>query len=420
MQVRRPARGKCRVSGASRARDARRGDRVLPVRGLTPAATTPVRSPSIGTRSGVAVPHAFRYLMDEPGAPFVARPMDLAPVAARDVVVEVAGCGVCHTDLGFFYDGVKTRAALPLCLGHEISGMVVETGSEAGGWLGKAVIVPAVLPCGECPLCRTGGACICTSQVMPGNDVHGGFASHVAVPSRWLCEVPGCTSPDQRLGATGVTLRELSVVADAVSTPYQAVLRSGLEPGGLAIVIGAGGVGGYAVSIAAARGATVIALDVDPGRLEASREFGARAVLDVRNKAYREIKKAVASLAKELSAPSQRWRIFECSGTRAGQETAWGLLVQGAYLAVVGFTMDPVEVRLSNLMAFDATARGNWGCDPALYPEVLRLVLEGDVAVSPRVELMPLSKIDEAFRLVHEKRIGRRVVLVPDPGVLHA
>ena len=66
-----------------------------------------------------------------------------------EVLVEVAGCGVCHTDLGYFYDGVPTVSKPPLTLGHEISGTVV-AGDEA--WVGKEVIIPAVMPCRQCIL----------------------------------------------------------------------------------------------------------------------------------------------------------------------------------------------------------------------------------------------------------------------------
>jgi threonine dehydrogenase-like Zn-dependent dehydrogenase len=63
-----------------------------------------------------------------------------------EVVVEVVGCGVCHTDVGFAFDGVPTRAPLPLTLGHEISGRVTAAGARAGQWEGCNVIVPAVIP----------------------------------------------------------------------------------------------------------------------------------------------------------------------------------------------------------------------------------------------------------------------------------
>ena len=92
---------------------------------------------------------AYRWMMTEPGAPLVREAFDPFPPAAGEAVVEVAGCGVCHTDLGYYFDGVRTNHALPLALGHEISGRVVATGEGASQWQGAAVIVPAVIPCGS-------------------------------------------------------------------------------------------------------------------------------------------------------------------------------------------------------------------------------------------------------------------------------
>ena len=85
-----------------------------------------------------------------------------------EVLVEVAGCGVCHTDLGYFYDGVPTVSKPPLTLGHEIGGTVV-AGEKA--WIGKEVIIPAVMPCRQCYLCKTGSGNRCLDQKMPGNSL---------------------------------------------------------------------------------------------------------------------------------------------------------------------------------------------------------------------------------------------------------
>src|SRR5450631_800850 len=182
---------------------------------------------------------AYRWLMKAVDTPLERAAFDAAP-GHGEVVVAIAGCGVCHTDLGYFYGGVRTNQPLPLALGHEVSGRVVACGAGSERWAGKAVIVPAVLPCGECDLCRRGLSTICRQQKMPGNDIQGGFASHIVVPARGLCEVD-----EARLAERGLSLAEVSVVADAVTTPYQAVVRAGVTPGSLAIVVGIGGVGGY-------------------------------------------------------------------------------------------------------------------------------------------------------------------------------
>jgi 6-hydroxycyclohex-1-ene-1-carbonyl-CoA dehydrogenase len=351
---------------------------------------------------------AHRWLMKAVNAPLERAKFE-ASAGPGEVVVAIAGCGVCHTDLGYYYDGVRTNQPLPLALGHEISGRVAAAGAGAERWLGKSVIVPAVLPCGECDLCKRGLGTICRKQKMPGNDIEGGFATHIVVPARGLCEVD-----EARLARAGLTLAEVSIVADALTTPYQAVKRAGVTPGSLAIVVGAGGVGGYCVQIAHACGATVVAIDVDDQKLAAIAAHGAALTLNSRTLEGKAIKSAIAAFAKERGLRSTEWFIFECSGTAPGQTTAYGLLVHGATLSVVGFTMDKIEVRLSNLMAFDARAIGNWGCPPEAYPAALDLVLEGKVQIKPFVETHPLDDINRVFAAVHHRDIKKRAVLVPN------
>ena len=350
---------------------------------------------------------AHRWLMTAPKAPMERAEFQATPQVG-EVVVAIAGCGVCHTDLGYYYDGVRTNQPLPLALGHEISGRVGAAGAGAEGWIGKSVIVPAVLPCGECDLCRRGFSTICRTQKMPGNDIQGGFATHIVVPGRGLCEVDLA-----RLERAGLSIAEVSIVADALTTPYQAVRRAGVVPGSLAVVIGAGGVGGYCVQVARAFGATVVAIDVDDAKLEAIAAHGASLTLNSRGMDAKALKAAINAFAKSNGLRATEWFIFECSGTAAGQLAAYSLLVHGATLSVVGFTMDKVEIRLSNLMAFDARAIGNWGCPPEHYPAALDLVLDGKVQIEPFIETHPLRDINAVFAAVHNREIKRRAILIP-------
>lgn len=347
------------------------------------------------------------------GQPMRREEISVPSLAAGDVLVRVAGCGVCHTDLGFFYDGVRTVKSPFLTLGHEISGVVEAAGAKQGYWIGKAVIIPAVLPCGECDLCRKGRGTICRQQKMPGNHIDGGFASHIIVPGRYLCQVP-VHDESTSFGQSGVTLRELSVVADAVTTPYQAIKNSGLTTNDLAIFIGVGGIGGFGVQIAKALGAAVVAIDIDERKLNLLSQYGADLILDPKALDKKAIRQALQNFVKEKSLSPFEWKIFETSGTKAGQELAFGLLTHGATLSVVGFTMDTLEVRLSNLMAFDARAIGNWGCDPKYYPEVLQLVQQGQIKLASFVQIFPLSEINNVFERVHRRELDKRPVLVPD------
>jgi len=311
-----------------------------------------------------------------------------------EVLLKVSGCGVCHTDLGFFYDGVPIKSALPLTLGHEISGIVEATGPGAEAWANCAVVVPAVMPCGECESCREGRGNIC-----------------IVVPAKQLCKVP-VDANMKPISATGITLEELSVVADAITTPYQAIIEAGLSEKDLAVFIGVGGVGGFGALLAKSFGAAVVAIDVDAQKLENLSSY-VDATFNVKEIPFKDLRKKVYGVAKETGRSTTHIKIFETSGTAAGQKTAFGLLTFGAHLSVVGFTLDTAEIRLSNLMAFNATARGNWGCVPEYYRPVVDLILAGKMDLKPFVKTFPLDSINEVFEMSHHRKINQRPIMVP-------
>jgi 6-hydroxycyclohex-1-ene-1-carbonyl-CoA dehydrogenase len=346
-----------------------------------------------------------QWQMKAPREPFVktAQRMDLPEPG--QALVRVAGCGLCHTDVGFYLGDVKTNHPLPLTLGHEISGIVERAGAGAETWIGRPAVVPAVVPCGACGPCKRGRYALCGKQIFFGNDVHGGFATHVIAPARALCEVPSSLRPK---------LASLSVVADAVSTPYEAVARSGLAAGDVAIFVGAGGVGGFGAQIAAALGGHVIAIDISPERRDLMLQHGASLALDPSAADAGSLRKQIREHVKEHHLPAEEWKIFETSGTAKGQELAFALMTRGAHLGVVGYTNDKVSLHLSRLMALDARAEGNWACAPHRFPEALKLVAEGKVAIEPFVEQHPLSRINEVFADMLAHRLHRRAVLVPE------
>lgn len=322
----------------------------------------------------------------------------------EEALVEIAGCGVCHTDLSFWHYGVRTKHELPLTLGHEISGKVVEGPDHLKG---KNVIIPAVLPCGECDICKSGRSNICQNQLMPGNDFHGGFASHIKVPHKYLCPVP-----DEVLNK--YSLAQLAVIADAISTPYQVIEKSELVPGDFAIVIGVGGVGIYGALIAKIKEASVLAIDISDDKLKNVKENGIDATLNSNGLNFKEIKTRVREIANELGVTRFGWKIFEFSGTKFGQELAFGLLTFTSTLSIVGFTMDKIEVRLSNLMAFDAKLIGTWGCKPELYPDVIDLIQKDQLEIGQFVETIPMSNINQVFKSTLANKFNKRPVLVPD------
>jgi len=344
-------------------------------------------------------------MMTEPDRPLVREDFVLSSPAPNEVTVRVVGCGVCHTDLGFLTGGVRTNHELPLALGHEISGEVVEAGEGAEHWLNKPVVVPAVLPCGECDFCKAERECACRNQLMPGNDFHGGFGSHITLPAKWLVDADNL--PPE------LSLADVSVLADAISTPYQAAVRANIKEGDYVIIVGSGGIGSFGIQIAKAMGATVMAIDIDAEKLARASEFGADVTINTRKMKPGEARKAVKARVKELGWPLFGHKVLEMSGTPVGQELAWGLMSFAGTVGIVGFCLDRIPVRLSNLMAFDADAFGNWGCRPQLYGPALDLVRQGKVKVKPFVRHFPMDSINDVLEDVENHKISERPILVP-------
>jgi 6-hydroxycyclohex-1-ene-1-carbonyl-CoA dehydrogenase len=240
---------------------------------------------------------------------------------------------------------------------------------------------------------------------MPGNDVDGGFASHIRVPSRWLVKIPDNYQGD---------IARLSVVADAISTPWQALLRAGVEEGDTCIIVGCGGIGGYCAQLALSMKANVICIDNDQRRLESMRKLGFSNLLNCNEKTTKEVKNYLRELITSNGWGCNGWKIFECSGNADGQTLAFELIGPSGVLAIVGFTMSKVNIRLSNLMAHDARVFGNWGCQPELYPELLEMVVSGAVDLKNSSQLLPLSEICEVFENAHNGAYVQRVILIPD------
>jgi len=347
------------------------------------------------------------WQMVEPGK-LARASLDVPELKPDEVLVEIAGCGLCHTDLGYFYDGVPTVSKPPLTLGHEISGRVVAGDSK---WLDKEVIIPAVMPCNNCPICAAGRGNRCLAQKMPGNSmgIYGGNSSHIVVPSDDLCDIP-----DRK----GIPLSHFAVIADAVSSPYQAARRAAVKPGDLTIIIGAtGGLGVYATQVCAALGAKeVIGIARNPEKLKRALDFGVTHTIQVTtDKDARAIRDEFRAYCNEKGIPNNYgWKIFEWTGALTGQKIALELLSFIGKLVICGFGMQKNEYSLSRLMAFDADIFGSWGCLPKYYPEVLNMVLDGKIQIEPFIETRPMSTIEESYEEAHKGGLMKRIVLTPD------
>jgi alcohol dehydrogenase, propanol-preferring len=183
-----------------------------------------------------------------------------------EVLLRVRGAGVCRTDLALLRAGADR---LPVTLGHEIVGDVLEAGPDAdGGAVGTTVAVYELIGCGRCGPCLRGEDNLCRAGVpeVPGITRDGGMAELVVVPARNLVAI-GDVDP-----------LEAAPLTDAGLTAFHAVgrARPWLTPDAAVVVIGVGGLGHLAVQfVAAISEATIIAVDVDQERLDLANGLGA-------------------------------------------------------------------------------------------------------------------------------------------------
>lgn len=320
------------------------------------------------------------------------------PVAGEgEVLIEVAACGICHTDLSFTDHGIPTMKDPPLVLGHEISGRVKALGPGAEGFAeGDPVLLPAVYGCGECRACKSGRENLCSKMVFFGSSRDGGFAELITAPADRIFKLPD-----------SIPLLPACAIADAVSTPYHAVKNRGrVKEGDRVVVFGCGGVGMNVVQCAAAFGGEVMAVDLRDSALEAAKGLGATHTLNPQgveriDKAVKEVFKGGCEVA------------FEAIGLKDTIEAAFACLARGGRLCVVGYSAAKVTLAAAKIMFFEQEVVGSLGCPTAEYPPLIQMVADGKIKVEELVSnRVGLENINDGFELLR-KGEGIRNIVVP-------
>ncbi|MDO8506716.1 MAG: zinc-binding dehydrogenase [Candidatus Limnocylindria bacterium] len=316
-----------------------------------------------------------------PNAPLVLGTLPRPEPVAGELLVKVAACGLCHSDLHYMDHGVPTFKTPPLVLGHEISGTVVRVGPGVDrARIGTSVLVAPVTSCGECAMCRTGRENVCARQRMLGNTIDGGFAEFVVAPGRDAFEIPPT-----------VPVEEACVIADALTTAFHAVTRRArVETGETVVVVGCGGLGLNVVQVAALVGAKVIAVDIDPRKLALARELGAALAIDARE----------GDAAKRVRGETGGGAdvAIEAIGNPKTQEQALASLRTGGRLLLLGFAAENMSLPGGRVTYREISVIGTLGCRPIDFPIVLDLVRRGRLALGPLVtHRHTLDAINEGF-----------------------
>lgn len=349
------------------------------------------------------------YALVEYGKPLEAIEREDPTPQGKEVVVRVRRCGVCHSDVhiweGFFDmgEGQKFRMAdrgmkLPHTLGHEILGEVVAAGPDAkDAPIGKTMLVHPWIGCGECDACREERENDCTSMRALGVVQPGGFATHVVVPDpKFLVDIgdldPSVAAPYACSGVTVYTaLKKLLPIRD---DEWLAV-------------IGAGGLGLAAVSIAKAMGfPNVISVDMGQEKLAAAMDMGADETIDVREEAN-------ALEALRAKSHGKLMSVLDTVGSEATSRLGFdGLTKTGRYV-IVGLHGGTFKAPLPKLPQMALTVRGSYVGSSRDLKELMEMVRAGKVKSVPITE-RPMEKAYDTILDLAEGNVVGRVVLTAE------
>ncbi len=317
----------------------------------------------------------------EAGQPLKIEEVPTPEPAGGEVLVKVAACGLCRTDLHYLH-GTPTFKKPPIILGHEISGTVDGLGDGVEAFKeGDRVLIPPVFACGQCNFCRTGRGTICTKQTMVGNHRDGGFAEYITVPASDIFHLP-----------EEIPIQEGSIISDAISTPYHAVVnRAQVKPGETVVIFGCGGVGLSTVQMAAVAGANVIAVDIFDQKLEFARKLGATATVNAKEH------DDVAKVIRKMTGGGADVAI-EVIGYPPTIEAAYNAVRWGGRVIVVGFTPKDITINAGRMMFREIEMKGSLGCGLQDYPVLLNLIKSGKINVKELVtHSYPLDDINEGL-----------------------
>lgn len=320
------------------------------------------------------------------------------PLGDGEVLLEVAACGICGTDL-HFHEGVEhvgVELTLPRILGHEISGTVVEVGLRTCGVsVGDRVVTETWGGCGRCRLCRLGQFNLCLHQRRLGQAVDGGMTRYVVVPDLSLYRIPDDMPLDEAalVEPVGVALHALELVA--------------VKPGDTVAVIGPGPIGLLAAMLADVAGAShvlMVGLKADGDRLEMARHLGCEVALADEGDAV--------EAGRELSAGLGVDVVLDVSGGSGTATLAVELVRPGGAVVLVGLS-PPAPFDPSLAVVKEVTIRGAFRRQPVTWHRAISLVASRRLDVRPLItQRVSVADAQEAFEALLERR-GVKAIVVP-------
>lgn len=356
---------------------------------------------------------------------FISRNLQLDAPKAGEVLVDVAACGVCHTDLHVVKEEVNFPR--PAVLGHEVSGVVVDVGDgvdhvEAG----DRVVAAFIMPCGSCRHCQNGLEEICevffennriNGQLLDGTTrIHeedgtevamysmAGHTSRTVVPSSAVFAVP-----DQ------VNLQDAAILGCSIFTAYGSVFQAGeVREGDTVAVVAAGGIGLSIAHLAAAAGAArVFVIDLDDAKLALAQELGATDVINARQQDPLEV------ISTELGHGVDV--VFEALGTQATVKQAISLADDGGRVVLTGIAPPGhvLDTAIAHVVRRKIQIVGSYGATVSTaMPAVIELAAQNKVDLKKLItDRFDFNQTDAAYKALDARKIRGRGVISINPDL---
>jgi L-iditol 2-dehydrogenase len=319
-------------------------------------------------------------------------------VKEGEVLVEIKAAGICGSDLHHYEIG--DQVAIPVVLGHEFSGDVIEIGSGVKGWkIGERVVSEThAYACYECHLCQTGKYHLCKERKGFGSGVDGAFTQFLAVPARLLHRIPDHLSYPE-----GTIIQPAADIVNAVVT------NSSLKAGDAVVVLGPGPMGLLTVEVARAAGAgrvIVVGLDADKERMDIAARIGADITI---NSSKEDPVERVKALTDGRGADV----VFEVTGAKGALLQGLQMLAQKGQMTIIGVHRQPVEIPIRALQRAEQSIRGSAMSTWIDYERAIQLTKAGRIQLKPLItDVLPLTEWQKGFDLALSKR-ACKVIFTP-------
>jgi len=325
------------------------------------------------------------------GQPLVIDEVPVPRPGPGEVLVKIAACGVCHTDLHAAEGDWPVKPQPPFIPGHEGVGNVVAVGAGVSHVKeGDRVGIPWLhSACGYCEHCLGGWETLCERQQNTGYSVNGSFAQYALANAGYVGHLP-----------KSIGFVEIAPVLCAGVTVYKGLKMTDTQPGDWVVISGIGGLGHMAVQYAKAMGLNVAAVDVDDDKLELARRLGATVVVNARTT------DPAAFLKKEIGGA--HGALVTAVSPKAFEQ-ALGMMRRRGTVSLVGLPPGSFPLDIFGMVLNGITVRGSIVGTRLDLQESLDFAAQGKVAATVAAE--KLENINDIFARMHKGEIEGRIVL---------